>query len=152
MTSPLVSVLIPVYNRASLISAAIESSLAQTYQNIEIIIVDNCSTDGTYEVVQRYARCDARVKCWRNDENVGAIRNWIKCLDYSHGEYIKILFSDDWLELMRFSRFCCLYKNITMSVFYSSVTTHFEDTEHVILSYSQKRPGVMNRDEFLRVY
>lgn len=148
---PLVSILIPVYNRELLIKAALESALQQTYPNIEIVVVDNCSTDHTFDVVQMYAKHDKRVRCWRNDENVGAIRNWIKCLDYSHGEYIKILFSDDWLEPDAVqSLLLPLQKHNDVGFSYSSVTTHFEDTGHVILTYSQKRPRVMDRAEFLR--
>ncbi len=98
MPLPKVSIGIPVYNRQTLVQKAIESALAQTYANLEIIVVDNCSTDYTYDVIQRYPPMDSRVKCYRNDRNLGPVANWLRCLGLSQGEYFKILFSDDWLE------------------------------------------------------
>lgn len=91
----LVSVLIPVYNRVSLVSETIESARNQTYQNIEIIIVDNCSTDGTWDLLKDYAIKDNRIRIFQNLENIGPVRNWKRCIDEAKGEYAKILFSDD---------------------------------------------------------
>ncbi|OLP18624.1 hypothetical protein BST81_10085 [Leptolyngbya sp. 'hensonii'] len=98
MSQPLVSIGIPVYNREKLVRQAIESALAQTYSNLEIIVVDNCSTDNTHGVIQEYSRMDHRVRCYRNEQNLGPVPNWYRCLELSQGEYFKILFSDDWLE------------------------------------------------------
>lgn len=98
MTKPLVSILIPVYNREELVRRAIGSAINQTYENIEVIAVDNKSTDRTYEVLKEYAEKYPNVKVYQNDENLGPVRNWKKCLEYSSGEFIKILFSDDWME------------------------------------------------------
>lgn len=95
---PKVSILIPVYNREELVRRALESAINQTYENIEIIAVDNKSTDRTYEVLKEYAQKYPGVKVYQNEQNIGPVRNWQKCLEYSSGEYIKILFSDDWLE------------------------------------------------------
>jgi len=95
MKFPLVSILIPVYNRETLISETIESAISQTYENIEIIIVDNNSTDGTWEILKSYSQKDKRIKIYRNQENIGPVRNWRKCLEYAQGEYAKFLWSDD---------------------------------------------------------
>lgn len=90
-----VSVLIPVYNREKLIGECIESALAQTYTNIEVVVVDNASTDRTWEICQQFASRDARVRVFRNASNVGPVRNWKRCFDEASGVYGKILFSDD---------------------------------------------------------
>ena len=95
MKEPLVSILIPVYNREKIVSRAIDSALAQTYRNIEIIICDNASTDGTWSVLQEYAEKDNRVKIFRNETNVGPVRNWEKCLKHANGKFAKFLWSDD---------------------------------------------------------
>lgn len=95
----LVTILIPVYNRESLVRNAIECSINQTYPNIEIIIGDNCSTDGTWKVLQDYSKQDNRIQIFRNKENLGPVKNWIECAKRANGEYIKILFSDDWMDL-----------------------------------------------------
>lgn len=95
MLNPLVSILIPVYNRENIVAETIESAMAQTYKNIEIIIVDNCSTDNTWQVLKDYAEKDSRIRIFKNAENIGPVKNWKRCIDEAKGEYAKILFSDD---------------------------------------------------------
>ena len=90
---PLVSIVIPVFNRETLVQEAIESALKQTYDNIEIVVVDNCSTDKTWEVLQKYN--NPKIKIFRNNTNIGPVLNWKKGIELSSGEYIKLLFSDD---------------------------------------------------------
>jgi len=98
MSKPLVSILIPVYNRERLVRRAVESAINQTYGNVEVVAVDNKSTDRTYEVLKEYAEKYPDVKVYQNEENLGPVRNWQKCLEYSSGGFVKILFSDDWIE------------------------------------------------------
>jgi glycosyltransferase involved in cell wall biosynthesis len=92
---PLISVLIPVFNRVDLIEECVFSALNQTYQNYEIIIVDNCSTDGTWELLSKKYKNQHSVKLFRNKRNIGPVQNWKKCIDLAQGDYSKILFSDD---------------------------------------------------------
>ncbi len=95
---PKLSVLIPVYNRRDMVLRAIDSACAQTLQDVEIIVCDNQSTDGTFDVVQERAKADARVRAFQNGSNLGPTRNWKRCLDEATGTYACLLFSDDWLE------------------------------------------------------
>lgn len=91
----LVSILIPVYKRESIIAETIQSALDQTYENIEVVIVDNASTDNTWQVIQTFAEKDSRIKAFRNKTNLGPVRNWLRCVEEATGEYGKILWSDD---------------------------------------------------------
>lgn len=91
----LVSILVPVYNRKDIIIETLNSALSQTYENIEIVVVDNCSVDGTWELVSELALTDNRLKIFRNDTNLGPVRNWLRCLQEAKGTYGKILWSDD---------------------------------------------------------
>ncbi|PML13661.1 glycosyltransferase family 2 protein, partial [Vibrio breoganii] len=91
----LVSILVPVFNREGIIRQTLESALNQTHQNIEVIVVDNHSTDNTWELVREISNTDSRVKCFRNDTNIGPVRNWLKCVEHAKGYYGKILWSDD---------------------------------------------------------
>lgn len=91
----LVSILIPVYNRENLIEETVQSALNQTYKNIEIIVVDNQSTDNTWEILQKLASQYERIKIFQNERNIGPVRNWKRCIDEANGEYGKILWSDD---------------------------------------------------------
>jgi len=95
MRSPLVSILIPVYNREKLVKEAIESAINQTYKNIEIIVVDNKSTDNTWEILKEYTSKDKRIKIYQNESNIGPVLNWKRCIELARGEYSKILWSDD---------------------------------------------------------
>jgi glycosyltransferase involved in cell wall biosynthesis len=95
MRKPKVSVLIPVYNRANFIAACIQSVLDQDFPDLEVVIVDNVSTDDTWNICKKIASEDSRVRIFQNDENIGPVRNWIRCAQEAKGEYAKILFSDD---------------------------------------------------------
>ena len=92
---PLVSIVIPVFNRANLIKDCIDSALSQTYSNIEIIIYDNCSTDDTWAIVQQFAERCKNIKVFQQIENVGPVRNWYSAISMANGELVKVLFSDD---------------------------------------------------------
>jgi glycosyltransferase involved in cell wall biosynthesis len=90
---PLVSVCIPVYNCESFIGQAIQSVLDQTYQNFELLIIDNASTDKTCEVIESFH--DPRIKYLKNTGNLGMMANWNRVLVESTGRYIKLLPADD---------------------------------------------------------
>lgn len=90
-----VSILIPVYNREKYIADCIQSALDQTYSNIEIIIVDNASTDRTWDICLDCAAKDDRVRLFQNEKNIGPVRNWKRCIEEASGDYGKILWSDD---------------------------------------------------------
>jgi len=93
MSKVKVSVCIPVYNCELYIKESIDSVLNQTFQDFELIILDNKSTDKTIEVVKEYK--DPRIKLFQNDSNIGMLGNWNKVMTYASGEYIKILPADD---------------------------------------------------------
>jgi glycosyltransferase involved in cell wall biosynthesis len=96
--SSLVSIITPCYNSARFISETIESVLSQTYQNWEMLIVDDCSTDASYEIVLEYAAKDKRIKAYRMEHNSGAAACRNKAIELSQGEYVAFLDSDDlWL-------------------------------------------------------
>ncbi len=90
-----VSILIPVYNRINIVHLAVDSALRQTYDDYEVIICDNCSTDGTYEYLCEKYGNESKVHIYRNVENIGPVGNWITCFKKSNGQYIKYLWSDD---------------------------------------------------------
>jgi glycosyltransferase involved in cell wall biosynthesis len=95
---PKVSILIPVYNRPEEIVRAVRSALAQTHGNLEVVVSDNASTDSTWSVVEQLAAEDLRIHAYHNATNLGPTRNWIAGLEHCRGEYVKVLWSDDWIE------------------------------------------------------
>lgn len=92
---PLVSVLMTSYNREDYIAEAIESVLSSTYENYELIIVDDCSKDNTVAVAEKYAAKDTRIKVYINKQNLGDYVNRNKAAGYANGKYIKYWDSDD---------------------------------------------------------
>ncbi len=90
---PLVSICIPVYNKQEYVSATIQSVLNQTYENFELIIVDDCSTDNSGKVVKGFT--DKRIRYICNKQNLGAEGNWTKLLGLAGGKYVKLLCCDD---------------------------------------------------------
>ncbi|HYX07273.1 MAG TPA: glycosyltransferase family 2 protein [Bacteroidales bacterium] len=96
MYKPLISALTPTYNRENLIRRAIDSVLTQTYSNIELVIVDNCSTDSTEEIIKSYK--DDRIRYIKLDKNYGHIVSRNRCIEEVKGEYFAFCDSDDeWL-------------------------------------------------------
>jgi len=93
--SPLVSVVMPAYNCEDYIGMAIESVLKQYYQNWEIIIADDCSKDGTTEIVEDYKKKDSRIFYIRLPKNRGAAVARNKAIEKASGEYLAFLDSDD---------------------------------------------------------
>ncbi|EME4749493.1 glycosyltransferase family 2 protein, partial [Campylobacter coli] len=85
---PLVTVIMPAFNRENYISFAIESILNQDYLNFEFIIIDDCSTDATYNIIQEYAKRDQRIIVLRNKKNKGIVYSLNRCLERSRGKYI----------------------------------------------------------------
>lgn len=96
---PLVSVLTPVYNGEEYLAECIQSVLAQTYQNWEYCIVNNCSTDRTLEIAKAYARKDRRIRIHNNSAFVGCDENGNIAFQNisSSSKYCKVIHSDDWM-------------------------------------------------------
>lgn len=96
--NPKLSIGLPVYNGENFLASSIESLLAQTYTDFELIICDNASTDGTREICEKYASDDARVKYFPNEQNLGAAPNHNRTYELSTGEYFKWAAHDDELH------------------------------------------------------
>ena len=95
---PLVSICIPIYNGATYLEACLDSVLAQTFSELDVLIVDDQSTDESYQIAQTFAMRDPRISVVRNKHNLGLVGNWNQCVLLARGEWIKFLFQDDLLE------------------------------------------------------
>jgi len=94
---PLVTIIIPTYNRAKYISKSIESAISQSYSNIEIIVADDASTDHTAEIAAKFL-AEPRLQYFRHPKNVGMAMNWRVCLfEHAKGDWFLILGDDDYL-------------------------------------------------------
>ena len=95
MVEPLVSVLMTAYNRELYITEAIDSVLASDYNNFELIIVDDCSTDKTVDIIKGYLNKDARIRFYQNENNLKDYPNRNRAASYAIGEYLMNVDSDD---------------------------------------------------------
>lgn len=95
---PLVSIGLPVYNGEPFLRPAIESLLAQSHANLELIISDNASTDDTAAICGEYAAGDKRVRYFRQPHNVGAPRNWNFVANRARGQYMKWATANDYCD------------------------------------------------------
>ena len=95
METPLVSIITPTYNSEKFISATILSLLSQTYTNWEMIVVDDCSTDTTEEIIQKFIKEDSRISFYQLQKNSGPGIARNQAVDLAKGRYIAFLDSDD---------------------------------------------------------
>ena len=95
---PRFSVCMPVYNTGKYLDEAIKSILNQTFSDLELIIVDDCSTDDSYKIAESCAEKDDRVKLYKNDVNSGPLKSLLKAFANSSGEIMMFLDSDDYLD------------------------------------------------------
>ena len=92
--TPRVSVVVPSYNNASFVEATMDSILAQTFEDFELVVADHSSSDGTWALLQRY-RSDPRVRLTQTEAGGGAPRNWDRVTAEARGELLKLVCGDD---------------------------------------------------------
>ena len=90
-----VSVCLPVYNGERFLAQAIESVLKQSYADFELLIIDDCSTDSSAEIIQHFKSVDGRVRYLKNECNLGLFENYNECMKQASGQYIKLFAQDD---------------------------------------------------------
>lgn len=136
LKEPLVSIAIITYNRKDLLKKTLDSVINQTYKNLEIIIADNHSEDGTEELCREYAAKDSRIKYFRHDKNIGMTANSNFTTSKVTGKYWIGVCDDDWLELDYIEK-CVdfLEKNPEYSIVFS--LTQLYDIENNLISTSK---------------
>lgn len=152
MSLPLVSVVIPAYNCEKYIKETIFSVLNQTYSNIEVVLVDDGSTDRTAEIVQQIAEKDSRlIYMWEKNAGVSAARN--KAIRNSKGEFTALLDHDDlWLP-QKLERQIPIFNNNSKTALVFSDAYYFDDDHPVLFNhFSKNKPcrGKVFRELFRR--
>lgn len=95
LNDPLLTIAIPTYNYGAYIGEALDSVLSQSFEDFEVVIVDDASTDETERVCRRFVDSDARVRYLRNRMNLGMVENWNHSVSLARGRYLKLLLADD---------------------------------------------------------
>jgi glycosyltransferase involved in cell wall biosynthesis len=102
MDSPKVSVLMPVYNADKYLKDSISSILNQTFTDFELIIIDDGSTDKSWEIIKNFQKIDNRIVAVKNEKNLGIAGNLNKSISFSKGKYLARMDADDWSYPDRF--------------------------------------------------
>jgi glycosyltransferase involved in cell wall biosynthesis len=140
---PLISILIPVYNRERCIGECLRSAIDQTYDNLDIVVSDNCSTDGTWAVCESMRLRDSRIRLFRNNANLGPVRNWKRCLDEARGRLGMLLFSDDSLMPRFLERAAPFLEDPEVAFAFSAVKHGIEpERGHVLYAWGGRNERV----------
>jgi glycosyltransferase involved in cell wall biosynthesis len=129
--TPLVSIIIPTYNSEIYISEAIESSINQTYDNIEIIVVDDGSTDESYKILEKYIQNHENFKLY-SQKNKGACAARNLGIIKSNGEYIQFLDSDDILKLDKIEKQMSYVSDLKTILFCNTINFYGNDITNII--------------------
>lgn len=141
MINKLVSVNITTYNRANLLIRCLNSILKQSYQNIEIIIVDDCSVDNTKEIVRAYQKKDSRIKYFRHNLNKGNASSRNTALENCNGFYISFMDDDDeWIDNDKIKKQVKIFENSHdkyLAIICSGIM-RVDKNENEIIEYAKK--------------
>lgn len=151
MNQKKVSILIPTFNSEKYIAETIESALNQTYKDFEIILVDNASSDKTWEIIKEYQnKYSSIIVSFQNSENIGPIKNWMKCIELASGEYAKIIWSDDLIENDFLEKTVPILKKHNDVGFVFSPAVIFGSVKKDKLFYtSEKQSGIYSTRKFI---
>lgn len=109
--NPLVSVIMPAYNAEKFIDRAITSILNQSYQNIELLVLNDCSTDKTKNIIEKYVKEDTRIKYFENEENLGYVKSFNKLIDLCNGDFMTSQDADDFSHIDRIQTQILVFEN-----------------------------------------
>lgn len=103
VTTPLISIAICTYNGIGHLASQLESAINQDYPNKEVIVIDDKSTDRTFEIIKEYQKQHPFITAYQNEENLGYIKNFEKAISLCNGEYIALCDQDDIWDLKKIS-------------------------------------------------
>jgi teichuronic acid biosynthesis glycosyltransferase TuaG len=140
----LVSVIMPAYNAVATIGRSIDSVLEQTRRDLELIVVDDCSTDSTAALVEDYVRADPRVRLFRQIPNAGVAAARNAGIEHAQGDYVAFLDSDDWWHPRKLELQIAQMQEHNARVSYCAYQRIGEDGR--LLSNVQPPPALMHAD------
>jgi len=147
MSQPLVSIITPAYNCSKVISETIESVLSQEYENWEMIIVNDASTDNTQKIIEKYTNLDARIKLYKLEINSGSATAKNYAIKKSHGKYIAFLDADDLWEKKKL-KIQIEYMEMTRCAFSFTAYEFFSKSTDLIRKYI-KVPKLITYKKYL---
>ena len=149
--SALVSIIIPIYNLEKYIENCLKSIVAQTYKNLEILCIDDGSTDGSAEIIKSMAESDPRIKyIYQENAGVSAARN--KGLDTATGEYVMFVDGDDYINLHMVENFLIEAEKSSAEIIYSNLKRTYNFSENINEDYLFKSIFNVNIEDVYEKY
>jgi succinoglycan biosynthesis protein ExoO len=137
-----VSIIIPAYNTERYIRKCIDSILNQTFQDFEVIIIDDCSSDDTVRIVQSYG--DRRIYLYKNEKNSGPSYSRNRAIKFAKGEYIAVLDSDDWWTPNRLEQMISFMKKNNADMVFDNLLYIRENSQTPWQTYYQHKNMIVN--------
>lgn len=151
MKNKLVSIVIPTYNRANLVQETIDSAIAQSYQEKEIIVLDNNSTDNTYNILKDKYKKTKYFRLYKNENTLDIVKNWKKCFNYATGQYILILWSDDLIRSDFLTKTVSFLENNSKAGFVYTLTEIFNRVDGSSKKvFKLKKTGLFEKKVFIK--
>lgn len=146
METPIITVVIPVYNGEKFIKQAIESVLNQTHSNLSLKILDNCSTDNTEKIVMSLN--DPRLIYTKNDKNIGMLPNWKKALTSVNTKYVAVLFADDFYKPDFIKRAIQIMENNPNIGLVSAGCEVYDETNRILAVRKRSKCGIFSAKQY----
>lgn len=145
--NPLVSIIIPCYNLSGYIEPCLNSCISQTYKNLEIIVINDCSQDNSQDIIDYYTEIDQRITPIYNKKNEGVVNTRCVGIEKSSGEYIFFLDGDDYLKLDAIEKLVEEAINNNADIV---VGQYFHEKDYGYYLDEQIGDELLNRDRFIR--
>lgn len=149
MEKKLISVIIPVYNAEKYLGRCLDSIISQSYSNLEIILIDDCSKDNSLKICEEYAKKDRRIKIIKNEKNLGQAGARNKGIKQSKGDYITFVDNDDVIDLRMYETLLNDIVKNNVKIAGCATSLVFEDGAS-INNYNNKKSGIIKSDVLIR--
>ena len=151
MTEKLISVIVPVYNSEKYLKRCIDSIVAQTYKTLEIILINDGSSDNSGKICDQYALTDSRIKVF-HQANAGQANARNIGLSIARGDYIGFVDSDDWISKEMYEKLICGIYNNNADIAVCGRKTVYSSTNNSVETFCFSQPQVFNHSQAIRQF
>ncbi len=149
LTTPAISIIIPAFNVEKFIPRCLISLINQTLENIEIIVINDGSTDQTESIAKQFAKCDSRIKVLSQpNQKQGSARN--RGISNSKGEYIAFIDADDWVSADFCEKMYFAAKSTNAEIACANIVRGDENRQHLLIEYSKQECFINIKEKFIK--
>lgn len=146
------SIIIPIYNTSKYLRKCLDSVIAQTYKNLEIILVNDCSTDNSLDIINEYCKKDDRFKLVNNNPNLGLFRARLAGAKEATGDYIAFLDSDDYLTVDFYRTMMYKIERTKADMVVGNTILEYDDGKKIIFGISDMQFNTLEKNNILDTY